>query len=205
MSRAKPASGVSVTFRIHYVTRWGENLFLERALPMRGPDAAQRQTCLMQYLGDGFWTLQLDGLEPNSVLEYRYELRDDRGDVRREPALRRLEVIGRAQVVWDHWLAPELPDGAFLRQAFAGVIFNPARGAVAQAPFAGKRRLRLTIRAPRVPAWHRLCVSGGHPLLGDWKPARAQGDVELSLPVVGVGPSRRGVLPADRVQIRSLG
>jgi 4-alpha-glucanotransferase len=172
MTRAEPASG-AVTFRIHYVTHWGQEFFLERLMPARGKAAAKRQAYPMQYAGEGFWSLRLDRLEPGSVLEYRYELRDDQGDGRREPSLRRLELTGGEQVVWDHWLAPELPDGAFLRQAFAGTIFNPTREAVAQAPLSGKRRLRLTIRAPRVLAWHRLCICGGHPLLGDWKPARA--------------------------------
>jgi 4-alpha-glucanotransferase len=176
MTRARPArdAKTSVTFRIHYFTRWGENLFLECLMPVRGKGAAERQVHPMQYAGDGFWSLCVDRLAPGSMFEYRYEFRDGQGDSRREPAFRRLEVTGREQVVWDHWLAPEWPDGAFLRQAFAGIIFDPARNAVAPTPLAGKHRLRLTIRVPRVPAWHRLCLSGGHPLLGDWKPARAR-------------------------------
>jgi 4-alpha-glucanotransferase len=176
MTRAQPASGnmVSVVFRIHYATRWGENLFLERLIPATDKNGAERQTFPMRHEGEGFWLLRLDGLEPGSVLQYRYEFRDVDGTGRREPAFRQLEVAGNKQVVWDHWLAPELPDGAFLRQAFAGIIFNPTRAATVQSPGLGTRRLRLTIRAPRVMARHRLCVSGGHPLLGDWRPARAR-------------------------------
>ncbi|MBN1506261.1 MAG: 4-alpha-glucanotransferase [Sedimentisphaerales bacterium] len=175
MTRARPTRGAkaSVTFRIHYYTRWGENLFLECLTPARGKGAAERQVHPMQHVGDGFWSLRLDRLEPGSLLEYRYEFRDGRGDGRREPALRRLEITGGKQAVWDHWLACELPDGAFLRQAFAGIIFNPSREAV-RMPSPQKRRLRVTIRAPRVMAWQRLCISGGHPLLGDWKSARAR-------------------------------
>lgn len=176
MNRAKSASATAtcVTFRVHYLTRWGESLFLERRMPARGKEAAKRQTYPLQHVGDGFWTLDLERMEQGSMLEYRYELRDDQDGVRREPAWRRLEVVGRNQVVWDHWLAPELPEGAFLRQAFAGIIFNPPRGTETQTPFTGRRRLRLTIRAPRVPAHHRLCVCGNHPLLGNWRPARAR-------------------------------
>ena len=163
----------SVTFRIHYVTQWGENLFIEGLIPAQDSDEERRQTWPMRYDGEGFWSLRLDR-QPGSVFEYRYEFRDHEGDVQREPAMRRIEVAGNEQVVWDHWLAPNLPDCAFLRQAFAGIIFNPSRAAAAQAQGAARRRFRLTIRAPRVMAGHRLCVSGGHPLLGDWEPARAQ-------------------------------
>jgi 4-alpha-glucanotransferase len=165
----------TVTFRIHYLTQWGENLFLERLTADRDQGGVGRQTWPMQYAGEGFWTLQLDRLTPGSVLEYRYEFRDHDGNIRREAAWRRVEVAGDPQFVWDHWLGSELPEGALLRQAFAGVIFNPATAQSAKKVQAtGTRRLRITVRAPRVTAGHRLCVCGSHPLLGSWEPARAR-------------------------------
>ena len=88
----------------------------------------------MHHDGDGFWSVRLEGIEPGATIEYRYAFEGLDGERRREPVFRRLEVAGHDPVVWDHWLAPELPDGAFLRQAFAGVIFNPARTAVVTPP-----------------------------------------------------------------------
>ncbi len=159
-------------FRVHYATQWGENLWFEFC----GSDRAGTgpQTYPMHHEGNGFWSVQLEPGAPGSALQYRYEFRDCNGNSRREPVCRRVEVVSSDQAVWDHFLAPELPDGAFLRQAFAGVIFDPVREALPSALLPGSRRLRITIRAPRVPAGHRLCISGGHPLLGEWDPARAQ-------------------------------
>jgi 4-alpha-glucanotransferase len=164
----------SVTFRVHYWTQWGENLYLERLIPTKDEAGAKPMASPMQHDGDGFWSVRLETLKPGSVLEYRYEFRDREANARREPAYRRLDILGDNQVVWDHFFAPELPDGAFLRQAFAGVIFSPNRKAATGLQPAGKSLLRLTIRAPQVKAGHRLCVSGNHPLLGEWAPERAR-------------------------------
>ena len=164
----------SVTLRVHYRTQWGENLYLEHLIPAVDDAGIKRLALPMQHDGDGFWSARLEMLKPGSVLEYRYEFRDGGANTRREPAYRRLEIVGDDQVVWDHFFAPELPDGAFLRQAFAGAIFNPSREAVPGLRPARGPLLRLTIRAPQVMAGHRLCVSGDHPLLGEWAPARAR-------------------------------
>ena len=159
-----------LTFRIHYETRWGENLLFERRSAIDRETPAE--TIPMLHAGNGWWTLALDG-EPGASIAYRYVFRDDVGSCRREPVFRQVEIIGATQTVFDAWLSPELPDGAFFRQAFAGIIFNPTR---TDAPVGDASRpgvLRLTLRAPRVQQGHRLCVSGNHPLLGEWNPARA--------------------------------
>jgi 4-alpha-glucanotransferase len=163
-----------VTLRVHYATRWGENLLLDRLLPGKERDAANRQTLEMRQEGEGFWSVQLAASEASSVLEYRYEVRDSAGSRRFEPAYRKTEVTADSQVVWDHFLVPEWPDGVLLRQAFAGIIFNPAREAVTSGHGASSRLLRITMRAPRVAAGHRLCISGSHELLGGWVSARAR-------------------------------
>ena len=109
------------------------------------------------------------------------------GSSRREPAFRRVEVAADEQVVWDHWLAPELPDGAFLRQAFAGVIFNPARVAVAPVPGSGPRRLRLTLRAPRVLAGSSPLHFGRSSVAGRLGAGAGAGHVGRALPALGTG------------------
>jgi len=190
----------AVTFRVHYATRWGENLFLDRLLPADDRETPDHQFLEMQHDGRGFWSILLTGIEAGATIEYRYECRDAQGNRRSEPAYRRVLVVrsqpaaalptggcergGGAsleassspeqQIVWDHFLAPEWPEGAFLRQAFAGIIFNPSRQPVASDLKPGDRLLRLTLRAPRVARGHRICISGGHELLGSWDPLKAR-------------------------------
>ncbi len=159
-------------FRIHYTTRSGESLWFQRQFSE--VDEAEPWSVSMRHDRSGFWSAQLDGGTPGSALHYRYEFRDSQGNSRREPAWRRIEVVALDQVVWDHFLAPELPEGAFLRQAFAGVIFNPNRNDVPARLPAARRLLRLAIRAPRVNAGYRVCLSGAHPLLGNWDPEQAR-------------------------------
>lgn len=162
-----------VTFRIHYGTQWGENLLFERRFLAGHEPAARTEILPMHATGDGYWTWSLDSVEPGECIEYRYVFRDERGDYRREPVFRQIGIVGASQWVVDEWLPPELPDMAFLRQAFAGTIFNPARKAGSRKGAKGQRTLKLTLRAPRVMKGCRICVSGSSPWLGNWDRAGA--------------------------------
>lgn len=173
----------AVTFRVHYATRWGENLFLDCLPPSEGRLSPDFQLLGMCHDGGGFWSIQLTGIETGATVEYRYEFRDAQGNRRCEPLCRRVAVVEAQQVVWDHFLAPEWPDGAFLRQAFAGIIFNPSRQPVASGLNPGDRLFRLTLRTPRVARGHRICVLGDHDLLGNWDPAKARVMSGLNYPV----------------------
>ncbi len=182
----------SLTFRIHYATQWGENLFLEQLISASKERPAESRVLPMNYIGEGFWSIQVEAPKPCSTVQYRYEFHDPEGKSRREPVYRRLEVVAAEQVVWDHFLAPELPDGAFLRQAFVGVIFNPARTAADSLARPGERLFRITIRASRVSAGRRVCVSGAHPLLGNWDPMQVRVMSSLHYPLWELD------LPADQ-------
>lgn len=160
------------TFRIHYGTRWGEELFLEHKTPA-GQGGFRLEVLPLEHVGDGCWMRVLEVGETADPFAYRYLFRGVDGERQREPLFRRLRVTGAALTVLDQWYSPEWPEAAFFRQAFAGVIFQPDRQTPARGPAAGARRLRLTLRAPRVTAGHRICVSGSHSLLGDWDPTRA--------------------------------
>ncbi|MCK7501055.1 MAG: hypothetical protein MZW92_71140 [Comamonadaceae bacterium] len=47
------------------------------------------------------------------------------GKSHHEPEFRQVEATGATQMVLDQWFSPEWPVAAYLRQAFAGVIFQP--------------------------------------------------------------------------------
>ncbi len=160
-----------VTFRIHYGTQEGEELFFERRMLL--PAAERIQSECLQPAEDGCWTLTLDGLEPTASLEYRYGIRGPAGETWREPAYRQVVIDAASQTILDQWLAPELPEATFLRQAFAGIIFRPSRAPAPSKWPGGARSLRLRLRAARVTAGHRVAVVGSHPRLGEWEPARA--------------------------------
>ena len=162
----------SVTFKIHFTTRWGENLWFERR---HGNEAATHADRLpLQHIGNGHWSLWFDSLSPGEIMEYRYLVVDERGGCAREPFFRQVTLTRNSTLVCDEWLPPEVPEMAFLRQAFAGVIFNPEKTAVPSPGLEGGRKLKLTLHAARVPKGCRVCVSGGAPILGNWDPAGAR-------------------------------
>lgn len=160
-----------VTFTIHYVTRWGQNLVLERRAAAGAENASGRLP--MFHLGDGLWELSLAEVGSDGGFEYRYVCTDEAGVTRREPRFRELTAESASEWRFDEWLAAELPNAAHFRQAMAGVVFNPTRAPASLDALPGGRRLRLTLRAPRVTKGHRICVTGSHPLLGQEDPTRA--------------------------------
>lgn len=164
----------TVTFRVHYATQWGEELFLEHHLPADKGSETRLEQQPMRYAAGGSWTFSLTADSPGTVLDYRYVFRGRDGEILREPAFRRLPLFGNVQAVFDEWFSAEWPEAAFLRQAFAGVIFQPVRTSLPQTTPISGRRLRITLRAARVPQGHRVCVTGSHPLLGRWDPAQAR-------------------------------
>jgi 4-alpha-glucanotransferase len=163
-----------VTFKIHYATRWGEKLFFERRLSVSNELVPRTESAPMQYAGAGYWMVSLDSGPAGEQVDYRYVFCDERGDYRREPVFRRLIIAGASSVVYDEWLPPEYPGMAFLRQSFAGIIFNPTRGAQVDEMPGGQRLFKLTLRAPRVMNGYQLCVSGNNSWLGNWEPSKAQ-------------------------------
>lgn len=180
----------TLTFRIHYATQWGESLHWERRVPPESAGDARVERFPMHYAGDGFWDL-VTNVAQSQVLEYRYVLGGLDGKRHHEPDFRSIEVIGATQMALDQWFSPEWPDAAYLRQAFAGVIFQPVRTAPVGTMTLSGRRLRITLRAARVPPGHRVGIAGGHPRLGEWQAERA-------IPMSGVGyPLWVADLPLD--------
>ena len=162
------------TFTIHYATHWGENLFLALRLAAPDPGAMRTISLPMHHVGDGCWQLTLELDEAGGQIEYRYILRGATGVCRPEPAFRQVRLAGNSLGIFDQWLAADLPDASFLRQAFAGIIFRPDPAPVADSARDGAGVLRFTLRAPRVQRGYRVCLSGNHPLLGGWDPGRAR-------------------------------
>ena len=163
-----------ITFRIHYATRVGESLFLEQGSGENGSETVEPERIPLRHVGDGYWEGALSAWDACGVLRYRYGFHGLEGTILREPGWRRLEVPAADRVtVVDQWFAPDWADAAFLRQAFAGIIFRPNRVGSAIVNPAGQGRLRITLRAPRVSSGEAICISGAHPLLGGWDPARA--------------------------------
>jgi 4-alpha-glucanotransferase len=128
----------------------------------------------MEHAGEGVWRLSLEPDGFGGRMEYRYVLRAEGIDCSREPAFRSIAPAPFARRVFDEWLAPEWPEAAFLRQAFAGTVFRPDPIEAAPTAPPAPGAVHLTLRAPRITPGYRLCVSGSPPCLGQWNPARAR-------------------------------
>lgn len=77
----KTFDGVCIMFRVHYVTHWGQELFVLGDVPELG-SWVQRDAKKLSYAGDGFWTGEV--VIPTSTntreISFRYFVTEDRVD-----------------------------------------------------------------------------------------------------------------------------
>ncbi len=162
-----------LTFRIHYHTQWGEQIRLLGSLPELGADELS-QAAACSYLGDGLWEYSFESAKPPRAFHYHYLLIGSEGQVLNRdwgaPRQAKLPQAKLSNILFqDFWRNQWHPENAFYTSAFSEVIFrSEAFVAKKSKANAKKGRLRIQVRAPRVPQGQQLCVCGNAPEFGDW-------------------------------------
>lgn len=108
---------MEITFRIHYNTRWGENIRIHYSTTRRKIG----RVATLTPVGGGYWEHHLN--TDSQEVYYRYEF-EGLNDTRiLEKEFRHLEHLERA-VVTDTWRSPESPSNALYSSAFTQAIFK---------------------------------------------------------------------------------
>ena len=166
---------MTITFQIHYLTNWGQQIAVVGNIPELG-NGNDQQAQTMQYIGGGFWRVSIPLKKAPSSLEYQYILTDNSTLSSNTPEwgnrrkLRIARNAGEHLFLKDSWRAIDHPENAFYTAAFEKVIFKP------QATFKGttisadplRLSIRFQLRAVQVPAGLQLAVLGSLPELGSW-------------------------------------
>ena len=166
---------MTITFQIHYLTKWGQQLAIVGNVPELG-SGNEQQAQVMQYIGGGYWRISIPFKKAPSNLEYKYLIKDDStlsafsaewGNRRK---LRISRAAGEHLFLKDSWRAIDHPENAFYTAAFEKVIFKPQATykSISVAPDELRLSIRFQMRAVQVPAGLQLALLGSLPELGSW-------------------------------------
>lgn len=160
-----------IIFQIHYNTQWGDQIYLSGNLPELGNgDPNQALTC--NYLEYGLWELSLSLKKVPKLLEYKYLLKNEYGEILDEDwgTLRSIVLPKSPQLtLQDTWRNNKHLDNIFYTSAFTEVIFKPTEFLQKRIrSFQKAAVLRFRLTAPRVVPGQQVCVCGNIPGLGNW-------------------------------------
>lgn len=168
---------MTITFQIHYQTIWGQQIAVVGNQPELGSGDMTKAPAL-KYLGAGYWRLVAPFKKNPTLLEYQYVLRDENtgtalaewGPYRQV----RLPRQGADELfIKDSWRSAAHPDNFFFTQAFAEIVFKPAKNWKATpAPVdqATGQKVTFQLRLAQAPPDFQLALLGNTPELGNWDP-----------------------------------
>jgi 4-alpha-glucanotransferase len=168
---------MTITFQIHYLTAWGQQLAITGNLPELG-NGNPEQALPMHYIGGGIWRAALPFNKIPASVEYKYLLRDDNtksfvaewGDSRK---VRLSRNAGESLFLKDAWRPTDHPDHPFYSAAFEKVIFKPSQTFKSVAIKSGSGlSVRFQIRLAQSNPGLQLAILGNIPALGNWDLAK---------------------------------
>lgn len=149
-------------FRIHYYTRYGENLFIQFQ-DLTGFE----QILPMLYVGDGYWEYLFE--ETQNSVNYRYVFQNEGGHRVPENQFRHIENVSKALVL-DTWRSPSTPANALYSGAFTQAVFNHPHAVVQPEAYA-PGQLVIRLREIRLGKDEAFCIMSRQ--FGDWDTAKA--------------------------------
>lgn len=156
---------MKITFNINYRTHWGESVYIIGNIAPEG--------ALMCLDGSEHWAISLDVPAEAFPVEYRYEVRPERGAWKQEWGAPRRIAGPRSSCpmdVYDRW--QDRPwDKPYYSQAFTGCICR--RPAPLKPVQLRKGNIELQVAAPIISPDCILAVSGSAQSMGEWNPAKA--------------------------------
>lgn len=155
---------MSIHFHLRYSTRFGQDLFVIIEAGQDGAEQAAEYP--MTYLNDELWQCSVDVGHAPQVLFYRFEMREQSGEIKEDWGRRRLDYSGKNDLrVFDYWNVPGAVENAFETQAFR--VLEPvaeAKEAIAKKGFTHYFR----VKAPLLRKEEVLCMVGHGIALRNW-------------------------------------
>ncbi|MGQ1783778.1 MULTISPECIES: 4-alpha-glucanotransferase [unclassified Saccharicrinis] len=162
---------MQIIFNIHYHTLLGQNIYVCGSNQSLGKWKTSKALKL-SYANNGDWTGECKINTSDKLIEYKYFVQDESGNIIWEWGVSRELSINKKDnksviVITDNWRAPLNEEKIMYSSAFRKVImkpsrtFNPPKNQSDQA-------LEFKINVPRIGTNHRLCIIGNQKVLGNW-------------------------------------
>lgn len=162
---------MKLRLKIHYNTVPGQNIYVcgkSKTLGQWNLSNALK----MNYSTGGHWSVTLELLEKTNLLEYKYVMMDDKGNVEWEWGENRVILLTgkKSKIIHadETWRNPSKAEKPLFTSAFTNVIMRPGKLIKTPSLLLGKKQLEFRIQVPRVEPGFQVCVLGNTPKLGNW-------------------------------------
>ncbi|MBP6828091.1 MAG: 4-alpha-glucanotransferase, partial [Saprospiraceae bacterium] len=159
---------MKILFHLRYFTRFGENLYV--VVDALHGSTLKSAEYPMSYLNDELWQAAAEWNDSQSELYYRYELRNQEGEIKEEWGRRRIDpaaVSAGVVEVFDYWNPPGAVENAFETQLFR--VFDPITPVSPEKNKPGAPFTHLfKTRAPLLKSDEVLCLLGHGVVLRGW-------------------------------------
>ncbi|MFC2125502.1 4-alpha-glucanotransferase [Bacteroidota bacterium] len=165
---------IKVSFKINYLTVWGQMLYICGSIPELGNWDLDRAV-KMSYQNDGDWSGQIKLKDTtNNPITYKYFLKDQENQVIfQEWGKQRSLFIDKTNEkdinCLDYWRPGGLPENSLMSSAFTNCLWSRNKKKTAKNAIKNASA-RFAISAPRVDNKHAICITGSDKALGEWDP-----------------------------------
>ncbi len=161
---------MKINLNIHYNTSFGQQICVCGSTKSLGNGDVSKAVKLT-YLNDGNWSITLTVPAKTKLLEYRYGLVDEHGNMSWEWGDGRKIKVSElnAPIIYAHdqWCYPSSEERIMFSSCFKEVLLKP--NADLNAPCSdAKQALQFRIKVPRIGHRYQACVLGNQAALGHW-------------------------------------
>lgn len=168
---------MKLIFKIDYHTCWGESIYIVGSIPSIADGTIMRQD------ENGIPTAVIEISPAQAVFEYRYEVRNENGNIRREwgaPRTLRLDAHLTDCLIIDRW--QDTPSNKpFFSSAFTKAIFRRQEDEYLSSTH--QSTLEIRVDAPMIEPDEVVAIAGSCEILGNWNPSAAFVMNSASFPV----------------------
>jgi 4-alpha-glucanotransferase len=154
---------MKIKFNIHYVTQWGQSLYLL----LNSQTDSESQAFVMECDERNQWSAELSVPQSETLISYQYALLEvDKNFIYEKAPIRTIELASNSPLnIYDQW-HQVYGDSPFLSTVFVDCFFK--RNKSAEFQFSKQSNLEFRLFCPQVEPNQYIAILGNQDALGNW-------------------------------------
>ena len=154
---------MKIKFNIHYVTQWGQSLYLL----LNSQIDSESQAFVMECDERNQWSAELSLPQSETLISYQYALLEvDKNFIYEKAAIRTIALTSNSPLnIYDQWHRV-YGDSPFLSTVFVDCLFK--RNKSAEIQFSKTSNLEFRLFCPQVETYQYIAILGNQDALGNW-------------------------------------
>ena len=154
---------MKIKFNIHYVTQWGQSLYLL----LNSQIDSESQAFVMECDERNHWSAEVSVAQSETLISYQYALLEvDKNFIYEKAPIRTIELASNTSLnIYDQWHRV-YGDSPFLSTVFVDCLFK--RNKSAEIQFSKTSNLEFRLFCPQVETYQYIAILGNQDALGNW-------------------------------------